>query len=89
MVCFKINTDYQGKLKEYISEHNEFRVITPERSCFFCKYCTDIFWDYANGPYMVICQFWDMLGIAGCDKIYKGLTGCCDNFEEVNNGEIK
>lgn len=27
-----------------------------ERSCLFCEYCTDVFWDYTNGPYMLICE---------------------------------
>lgn len=30
--------------------------IFPEEHCVFCKYCTDIFWDYTNGPYMFICD---------------------------------
>lgn len=24
--------------------------------CFFCKHCTDIYWDYTNGPYMCCCD---------------------------------
>ena len=27
-----------------------------ENSCIFCAHCTDIFWDYTNGPYMFICD---------------------------------
>lgn len=23
-----------------------------KNSCLFCKHCTDIFYDYTNGPYM-------------------------------------
>ena len=28
----------------------------PERHCAFCKYCTDIFFDYTHGPYMFFCN---------------------------------
>ena len=27
-----------------------------EKDCLFCKHCTDIFWDYTNGIYMIICD---------------------------------
>lgn len=37
----------------------------PADFCLFCKHCTDIFWDYTNGPYMCICEL---------DKEYEG--GC-------------
>lgn len=25
-------------------------------SCLFCKHCSDIFWDYTNGIYAIICD---------------------------------
>ncbi len=25
-------------------------------SCLLCKHCTDIWWDYSNGPYMTLCD---------------------------------
>lgn len=28
----------------------------PQQSCFFCSHCTDIFYDYSHGPYMVFCE---------------------------------
>ena len=28
----------------------------PQRSCLFCKHCTDLFWDYTHGPYMFYCE---------------------------------
>lgn len=51
----------------------------PEKSCVFCKNCTDVFWDYTNGPYAFICEK---------DKKYekelieKGYIGECEEFEE-------
>ena len=31
-------------------------VRAPERCCLFCKHCSDVYWDYTNGPYMMICS---------------------------------
>lgn len=28
----------------------------PDNCCLFCKHCTDVFWDYTNGPYMFFCE---------------------------------
>lgn len=30
-------------------------VQVPPRSCLLCDYCTDVYWDYTNGPYLAIC----------------------------------
>lgn len=27
-----------------------------DEDCVFCKHCTDIFWDYTHGPYMLFCE---------------------------------
>lgn len=27
-----------------------------DKDCLFCTHCTDVFWDYSNGPYMIICD---------------------------------
>ena len=42
-----------------------------DKDCLFCKNCTDIFYDYTNGPYMVICKL---------DKDTH--QDNCENFEE-------
>ena len=60
------------KRKTYECEH--YSLSAPERSCFFCARCTDIWFDYANGPYM----FW-------CDvdaDVDAGLKGECGMFED-------
>ena len=28
----------------------------PEKHCAFCKNCTDVFYDYTNGPYLFLCN---------------------------------
>ena len=30
--------------------------LKTRKICLICKHCTDIFWDYTHGPYMVICE---------------------------------
>ena len=43
-----------------------------DKDCLFCKNCSDIFYDYTNGPYMVICRL---------DKDTH--QNNCDSFEEA------
>ena len=40
------------------------------KHCVFCKHCTDILYDYSNGPYCFLCD----LG--------KKFVGGCDGFED-------
>lgn len=58
----------------------------PETCCLFCKHCTDIIYDYTNGPYMVCCDLcasdeWDYdTGMSGecehfCSDKFKGNCG--------------
>lgn len=28
----------------------------PDKHCAFCDHCTDVYWDYTNGVYMVCCD---------------------------------
>lgn len=49
-----------------------YEVKAHERSCFFCKHCTDIFYDYAHGPYMFLC--------VKEQNITNGLMGKCSEF---------
>jgi len=48
------------------------------RGCFFCKHCTDVFFDYTSGPYMFICDKHD----GEHDPTAKGICGKCKMFEE-------
>lgn len=52
-------------------EGEGFKVLAPDDSCLFCKYCTDFFWDYTNGPYMFFCDINDV-----------SVEGTCKMFEE-------
>jgi hypothetical protein len=40
--------------------HDVFRDIEVkckyDNLCVFCQHCTDVLWDYTNGPYMVFCD---------------------------------
>ena len=40
-------------IKEYECEF--YAVNAHKYSCFFCDHCTDIWWDFSNGPYMILC----------------------------------
>lgn len=39
----------------------------PEKHCVFCRNCTDVFYDYSNGPYMFICEL-NCDGFENCEK---------------------
>ena len=46
----------------------------PDKSCLLCEHCTDIFVDFTNGPYLII-----------CDKhtdTSNGINGKCEDFKE-------
>ena len=42
----------------------------PENHCVFCEHCTDIFYDYTNGPYLFFCD------------IGSGDFNTCNSFKE-------
>lgn len=39
----------------------------PDKCCLTCAHCTDVFWDYTNGPYMVICELTDEPKFTDCE----------------------
>lgn len=53
-------------------------VNAPTTCCLFCKNCTDVYWDYSHGPYMMICIKHDDVFDCG------GARGTCKDFEERN-----
>ena len=59
-------------------ECEEYAVMAHPKACFFCDHCTDIFYDYTNGPYMFICDK------DHNDEIQRGLAGKCPDFYESN-----
>ena len=50
-----------------------------EKCCLFCDHCTDIFYDYTNGPYMWLCNIQQDTEI--------GVQGLCKHFEEGEQNE--
>lgn len=56
-----------------------FSVWCPDKSCAFCKYCNDLFYDYTNGPYMFLC---DEDRDGELDLTDVGCIGKCDRFAE-------
>ena len=44
---------------KYIYEYDSLfhcKVVVSEGECLVCKHCTDMWYDYSNGPYMVLCD---------------------------------
>jgi len=61
------------EFKDYECEY--YKIRAPKTSCFFCRYCTDIFFDFTNGPYMLMCD-------KGKEPYDDGVFGKCDGFDE-------
>ena len=61
-----------GMFRKYECEY--YSVMARPTSCFFCDHCTDIWFDYTNGPYMFYCDI---------DKnTAEGIAGKCKSFIE-------
>lgn len=47
----------------------------PDTACVFCDHCTDIFYDYTNGPYLMFCELpdHDCHDGAGCEHFIEGV----------------
>lgn len=50
----------------------------PDNACVFCDHCSDIFYDYTNGPWLILCELPDYVGRIG--------TGCEHFTEVITNG---
>ena len=47
-------------MKKYIYTYDELfhkKVLVAEGECLVCKHCTDMWFDYMHGPYMVCCEY--------------------------------
>lgn len=51
----------------------------PDKSCCFCKHCTDIFYDFTHGPYLFMCDLER--------DAEKAFENTCANFEEEKLNE--
>ncbi len=65
-----------AEMRRYECEY--YSVDAPARSCLFCEHCTDVFWDYTNGPYMFLCD-------ANAD-VEAALANRCGSFKEEADG---
>ena len=62
-----------------VYECDEYKCDAHPRGCFFCKHSTDIWWDYTNGPYMIMCE---LQKENDQDMPTFGCIGECKHFEE-------
>lgn len=47
-------------MKKYIYTYDSIfpkKVLVAEGECLVCKHCTDMWFDYTHGPYMVFCEY--------------------------------
>lgn len=51
--------------------------VKNDKDCIFCKHC-EVFWDYTNGPYMLICG----MNRPECSEAKTWEEHTCDLFEE-------
>lgn len=54
-----------------------------DKDCLFCKHCSDVLWDYTNGPYMFFCD----KDKKECDLEGTASEHTCELFEENFNNE--
>lgn len=56
-------------MAEYIinTPFGEKKYHCPDKCCLTCGHCTDVFWDYTNGPYMVTCEVKDEPQFVDCE----------------------
>ena len=57
-------------------------------SCLFCFHCTDIFWDYTNGIYDIICDIELQNNESMQENINLAFSGKCKSFEECVESEV-
>lgn len=50
--------------------------VKQDKCCLFCDHCTDVFWDYENGPYWVVCE------LDNEHQKEHNAQGKCENFIE-------
>lgn len=73
---------------ELLPDHKVFtlsdgrKIGAHKHSCLFCNHCTDIFWDYTNGIYALVCGIkWN--NAENMNKhINLSFRGKCKSFEE-------
>ena len=51
----------------------------PDECCVFCTHCTDVYWDYTHGIYMLTCD------INSHAADFGNLPNLCKYYNEDNN----
>lgn len=49
--------------------------VDKDNHCLFCDHCTDVFWDFTNGPYMMICELGDVPDECTCERFEEEASG--------------
>ena len=54
---------------------NGFEYKCSDTACVFCDHCTDIFYDYTHGPYLLLCELHDQAlnNGSGCEHFIEGV----------------
>lgn len=58
-------------MKEWACDNGRVYMV-PEKTCLLCEHSC-VFWDYTNGPYMVLCD--------ADNDVSQGLSGKCQLFK--------
>lgn len=74
-------TSIPGCTRPYLFHEFGIVVMAHPTSCFFCDHCTDIWYDFENGPYMFDCAKQGEDEDNGV-RILRGLKGECPDFME-------
>ena len=71
---------FRARRKDFtkIYECDEYKCDAHPRGCFFCKHSTDVFYDFTNGPYMIVC---DLQSEHDQDLPTYGFYGECKHFD--------
>lgn len=74
MIVFKVKNVEAPKT----FEGDGYELIANEHSCAFCSHCSDIFYDFTNGPYWFYC---DIKNNFCADEIEPILQKGCPDYE--------
>ena len=71
---------FRARRKDFtkVYECDDYKCDAHPRGCLFCKHSTDVWWDFTNGPYMIMCD----IDTEGKELTRKGFIGKCKHFEE-------
>lgn len=62
--------------RKYKLTNDLFVMCENDKDCVFCDHCTDIFWDFSNGIYGIVCEL---------EK--EQVDGKCEFFVEEQNSD--